>query len=235
MKGVGWGLFTALCAVGLVWGAVTPARVAHAPETPAEKMRRFTQFGRYTNEVRQVFHSRTIERRLLFTIDVSKAYFDALFGDLPYAVVMANQHAGKKYQITPNGDHYDAYDGLKTWAKIYELERDLQGGSLSFYIKGTYKGSMKLVGSMVMDVKYSVQGSNTFFFITAFVSIDDPFLREMAQFLSNFKGFRDMTDRIVEGTIGEIRRVGFVTARALNRLGPAVTPPEKTPGLVFTK
>lgn len=201
-----------------------------APVDPhAEAKERYLAFGKCRKEVGAIFHTRTIQRRLLFSIDVKPDVFNTVFSDLEYAVQMVRLHAKKPYTISNTGAAYKAWDGERTWATIRVLQADSNANHYVYLIQGVYKGGITVSGSMVMEVLFQNRAGNTFFQINTYISIDDPFMRELTQFLRNFKSFKDYLDRLIDGTVGEIRRVGFITARALVQARPALPAPPRGP------
>ncbi|MBN8218078.1 MAG: hypothetical protein J0L75_15660 [Spirochaetes bacterium] len=215
--------FVLLLAMGVLVSPAAP------PDPNAAAKERYLAFGKCRKEIAATFHSRTIERRLLFSIDVKPEVFQALFGDLGFAVKMARLHAKKLYEISNAGPYYKAWDGERTWATIWPIHADAESGTYVYFIQGVYKGGITVSGSMVMEVSFQNRLGNTFFRIATYISIDDPFMRELTQFLRNFKSFKDYLDRLIDGTVGEIRRVGFITARGLVREGAPFPPRVSAP------
>lgn len=183
---------------------------------------KYLSYGLRSNDIAQTFHSRTIQKQLFFVIDVPRDIFNSLFDDLEYAVAKANLHARKKYKITKGGaaptNFFDAFDGDKTYARIYPLHVDHENNEYVYFINGYYQSVFRVYGNMILDIKFETQGPNTFFYINSYISINDPLLRDIAQFMMNFKKFKENMDRIIESTIREVQRTGFTTARALQRL-----------------
>ncbi len=192
---------------------------------------RFTALGVKTNAVDKVFHDKTIKKSLFFVIDVPPDIFESLFIDLEFAVQKANLYARKKYKIKKLGiaptNCFDAFDGEKTYARIFPLQSVRGNGEYIYYIDGYYQSLFRIRGNMILDIKFESQGSNTFFYINSYISIADPFLRDLAQFMMSSAKFRKDMDRIIESTINEVRRVGFLTARTLQRM--RTDPPKPEP------
>jgi len=186
------------------------------PAALSDVLHYYSQFTDFTERIVKILNRKPFYRTVEFTIDIPLNIFDNLFGNLSYAVEMANLHAGKNYWIEKKNVYYTAFDGHKTRAHIYPMTINTDISRYVYFISGTYNTAIKLSGSMIMDVHVGHTNGISAFKIRTFISINNPLLASFANVMMNFDFFRSYVERIIDSTINDITRTGIRTARAIH-------------------